>query len=60
VIAVANAVPQFSVLGIAGPGDACYDWKKSARPSRRFQEIPDVKLCISTNGLALPDHVDNS
>ena len=29
VIAVANEVPQLSVLGIAGPGDACYDWKKS-------------------------------
>ncbi|TIR84472.1 MAG: nitrogenase cofactor biosynthesis protein NifB, partial [Mesorhizobium sp.] len=25
VIAVANEVPQLSVLGIAGPGDACYD-----------------------------------
>ncbi len=30
VIAVANEVPQLSVLGIAGPGDACYDWKKTA------------------------------
>ncbi len=60
VIAVANAVPQFSVLGIAGPGDACYDWKKSqATFAAISKEIPDVKLCISTNGLALPDHVDD-
>ena len=29
VVAVANEVPQLSVLGIAGPGDACYDWSKS-------------------------------
>ena len=59
VIAVANEVPQLSVLGIAGPGDACYDWKKTqATFSLISKEIPDIKLCISTNGLALPDHVD--
>ena len=59
VITVANEVPQLSVLGIAGPGDACYDWKKSkATFSEIAKEIPDIKLCISTNGLALPDHVD--
>ena len=29
------------------------------RPSTRSPTgIPDIKLCISTNGLALPDHVD--
>ena len=59
VIAVANEVPQLSVLGIAGPGDACYDWKKSqATFSAIAKDIPDIKLCISTNGLALPDRVD--
>ncbi|MFB9982583.1 nitrogenase cofactor biosynthesis protein NifB [Mesorhizobium newzealandense] len=58
VIAVANEVPQLSVLGIAGPGDACYDWKKTKATFERVaREIPDVKLCISTNGLALPDRV---
>ncbi|RUW34879.1 nitrogenase cofactor biosynthesis protein NifB [Mesorhizobium sp. M1E.F.Ca.ET.041.01.1.1] len=59
VIAVANEVPQLSVLGIAGPGDACYDWKKTkATFGQVAKEIPDIKLCISTNGLALPEHVD--
>ncbi|GLS78709.1 nitrogenase cofactor biosynthesis protein NifB [Oharaeibacter diazotrophicus] len=59
VIAVANEVPQLSVLGIAGPGDACYDWKRTKATFEAVSaEIPDVKLCISTNGLALPDHVD--
>lgn len=59
VIAVANEVPQLSVLGIAGPGDACYDWKKTRATFERVaREIPDIKLCISTNGLALPEHVD--
>ncbi|EJW09473.1 Nitrogenase FeMo-cofactor synthesis FeS core scaffold and assembly protein NifB [Rhodovulum sp. PH10] len=59
VIAVANEVPQLSVLGIAGPGDACYDWRKTKATFQAVaKEIPDIKLCISTNGLALPDHVD--
>ncbi len=59
VVAVANEVPQLSVLGIAGPGDACYDWRKTkATFEQVVQKIPDIKLCISTNGLALPDHVD--
>ena len=59
VIAVANEVPQLSVLGIAGPGDACYDWRKTqATFDQISQQIPDIKLCLSTNGLALPDHVD--
>src|SRR5271165_2964503 len=59
VIAVASEVPQLSVLGIAGPGDACYDFRKTkATFENVVKHIPDVKLCISTNGLALPDHVD--
>src|SRR5690348_7391411 len=59
VITVANEVPQLSVLGIAGPGDACYDWKKTKATFEAVaRQIPDIKLCLSTNGLALPDHVD--
>jgi nitrogen fixation protein NifB len=59
IITVANEVPQLSVLGIAGPGDACYDWNKTKETFRSISaDIPDIKLCISTNGLALPDHVD--
>ncbi|HEX7479594.1 MAG TPA: nitrogenase cofactor biosynthesis protein NifB [Polyangiales bacterium] len=59
VIAVANEVPQLSVLGIAGPGDACADFRKTKATFDLVREqIPDVKLCLSTNGLALPDHVE--
>ena len=59
VVAVANEVPQLSVLGIAGPGDALYDWRKTkATFAEVVKKLPDIKLCISTNGLALPDHVD--
>ncbi|RAI35560.1 nitrogenase cofactor biosynthesis protein NifB [Rhodoplanes serenus] len=59
VVTVANEVPQLSVLGIAGPGDACYDWAKTkATFDLVRKEIPDIKLCLSTNGLALPELVD--
>ena len=59
VLAVAASVPQLSVLGIAGPGDALYDWRKTrATFDAVVKNLPDIKLCISTNGLALPDHVD--
>ena len=59
IIAVANEVPQLSVLGVAGPGDAVYDWRKTQATFGAVAELmPDIKLCISTNGLALPDHVD--
>jgi nitrogen fixation protein NifB len=59
VLAVAANVPQLSVLGIAGPGDALYDWKKTKSTfDAVVKDLPDIKLCISTNGLALPDHVD--
>jgi nitrogen fixation protein NifB len=59
VFAVASTIPQMTVLGIAGPGDPL------ANPAKTFKTFeliyntaPDIKLCLSTNGLALPDHVD--
>ncbi|MGF1659224.1 MAG: nitrogenase cofactor biosynthesis protein NifB [Rubrimonas sp.] len=59
VIAVANEIPQLSVLGIAGPGDGGYDWRKTSETFRRVAaQLPDIKLCLSSNGLALPDHID--
>lgn len=60
VIAVANEVSQLSVLGIAGPGDACCDWEKTKETFEQVSKvIPDVKFCLSTNGLALPDCIDD-
>ncbi|EME68099.1 FeMo cofactor biosynthesis protein nifB [Paramagnetospirillum caucaseum] len=59
VAAVAARVPQLSVLGIAGPGDSMFDWRKTAATFREVSKLlPDLKYCISTNGLALPDHLD--
>ena len=59
VLAVAAEIPRMTVLGIAGPGDPL------ANPERTFdtfqqlsEKAPDIKLCVSTNGLSLPEHVD--
>ncbi len=59
VVAVASEIPQMTVLGIAGPGDALASPQKTFDTFRMLQEqAPDIKLCLSTNGLALPDMVD--
>jgi nitrogen fixation protein NifB len=61
VFAVAAEVPELSVVGIAGPGDAL----ASANVEATFATLegirraaPDLTLCLSTNGLALPANVD--
>ncbi|WP_128000713.1 nitrogenase cofactor biosynthesis protein NifB [Piscinibacter defluvii] len=59
VLAVASEIPQMTVLGIAGPGDALANPKKTFETMRQLTEkAPDIKLCLSTNGLALPEMVD--
>ncbi|MBP0625264.1 nitrogenase cofactor biosynthesis protein NifB [Cupriavidus consociatus] len=59
VIAVASRIPQLTVLGIAGPGDSLANPKATFDTFRLLNErAPDIKLCLSTNGLALPDFVD--
>jgi len=59
VLAVAQEVPQLSVVGIAGPGDSLAAGGKAtfATFDALARLAPDLKLCLSTNGLALPDHV---
>ncbi len=59
VLAVAATIPQMTVLGVAGPGDPL------ANPERTFEtfrqlpaKAPDIKLCVSTNGLNLPEQVE--
>ncbi|MCG5525307.1 nitrogenase cofactor biosynthesis protein NifB [Ectothiorhodospira haloalkaliphila] len=58
-LAVAASIPEMTVVGIAGPGDGL------ANPTRTFQtfrgireQADDIKLCLSTNGMALPEHVE--
>ena len=58
-MAVAANIPQMTVLGIAGPGDPLANPEKTFETFRRLsEEAPDIKLCVSTNGLALPDAVE--
>jgi nitrogen fixation protein NifB len=56
---VATAIPQLSVVGIAGPGDPLANIGRSFKTLELIREqLPDLKLCLSTNGLMLPDAVD--
>jgi nitrogen fixation protein NifB len=58
-MAVAANIPQMTVLGIAGPGDPLANPERTFDTFRQLsQDAPDIKLCVSTNGLALPDSVE--
>ncbi len=58
-MAVAANIPQMTVLGIAGPGDPLANPERTFETFRRLsEEAPDIKLCVSTNGLALPAAVE--
>jgi nitrogen fixation protein NifB len=59
VLVIAGKIPQMKVLGIAGPGDPLANPEKTFRTFDLIADkAPDIKLCLSTNGLMLPDHVD--
>lgn len=59
VLAVAGALPQLTVVGIAGPGEPLANPGKTFRTFELIAEqAPDVTLCLSTNGLLLSDYVD--
>jgi len=58
-LAVAANIPQMTVLGIAGPGDPLAQPERTLETFRQLSEqAPDIKLCVSTNGLNLPNVVD--
>ena len=59
VMAVAANIPQMTVLGIAGPGDPLANPERTFETFRQLTDkAPDIKLCVSTNGLSLPAQVD--
>ncbi|MCS6960406.1 MAG: nitrogenase cofactor biosynthesis protein NifB [Pseudanabaenaceae cyanobacterium SKYGB_i_bin29] len=59
VLVIAGKIPQMTVVGIAGPGDPLANPKQTFETFARIAEkAPDIKLCLSTNGLNLPDYVD--
>lgn len=58
-LAVGSAIPHLAVVGIAGPGDPLANPESVFAVFRALTEkAPDLTLCLSTNGLALPDHID--
>lgn len=50
-------LPNLTVAGIAGPGDALANWEQ-VRETLRLVRAADsgVQLCLSTNGLLLPEY----
>lgn len=56
---VAAQLMQLSVVGVAGPGDPLADPERTFDTFERVkQHVPDVALCLSTNGLTVYRHVD--
>lgn len=59
VAGVASQLLQLSVVGIAGPGDSLANAEQTFRTFRGIREaVPDVTLCLSTNGLNLLKHIE--
>lgn len=53
-------IPDISVVGIAGPGDPLCEPERTLETVRAVRSAhPDLLLCLSTNGLNLPAHVDD-
>jgi len=52
-------MPYINTIGIAGPGDALANSEKSFETIEKIKsKYPEMHLCISTNGLNLPDYAD--
>jgi nitrogenase molybdenum-iron protein alpha/beta subunit/MoaA/NifB/PqqE/SkfB family radical SAM enzyme len=50
-----SKIPNLSVVGIAGPGDALANFEQTKETLKRIREYdPAVTFCLSTNGLMLP------
>ena len=55
----ARKVPNFSVVGIAGPGDPFANSEETMETLRLVKaEFPQLLLCVATNGLNLPPYVE--
>lgn len=58
-LAVGATIPHLAVVGIAGPGDPLANPEPTFATLRELRvQAPDLLLCLSTNGLALPEHVE--
>ncbi len=56
---VQASLDNLAVIGIAGPGDALANWPQTrATLIATRQNYPDLILCLSTNGLMLPQYAE--
>lgn len=56
---IRERIPNLSVVGIAGPGDALADWQHTRSTLEFIRKADtDVSFCLSTNGLLLPQYAD--
>ncbi|MBU2702103.1 nitrogen fixation protein NifB [Sporomusaceae bacterium BoRhaA] len=54
---VKREMPNLSVVGIAGPGDALANWDQVKRSIELIKAVsPEIIFCLSTNGLMLPEY----
>jgi nitrogen fixation protein NifB len=51
-------VPNLAVVGVAGPGDPLASDHAIETFARVHARWPELTLCVSTNGLVLPERVD--
>lgn len=50
-------IPNLSVVGIAGPGDALANWDETRETIELIKQAdPGMIFCLSTNGLLLPEY----
>jgi nitrogen fixation protein NifB len=56
--AVVDRSDNISVIGIAGPGDPLANDETFETMTAIHREFPELTLCVSTNGLALPDRIE--
>jgi nitrogen fixation protein NifB len=50
---------KLTVVGIAGPGDPLANDATFETMAMIHREFPDLTLCVSTNGLCLPDRIED-
>jgi nitrogenase cofactor biosynthesis protein NifB len=57
---VKRDMPNLTVVGIAGPGDTLANPEETFRTLEMIRkEDPNITFCMSTNGLALPEYVED-
>jgi nitrogen fixation protein NifB len=53
---VKERIPYLTVIGVAGPGDPLANEETFRTLEMVNKEFPNLTLCVSTNGLVLPDN----